>query len=110
MITKRKLATIGGVSLATATVVAIAAMGGQASANAHDSLNWTSIPANSDTRGIAKANALSSQLIEYPVAQGSMPLENPDGVVGYYGYNNNGSLVPDPTIVQAPGHNIEAKQ
>ena len=39
-----------------------------------------------------------------------MPLENPDGVVGYYGYNANGTLVPDPTIVQAPGHNVEANK
>jgi secreted PhoX family phosphatase len=31
-------------------------------------------------------------------------------VVGYYGYNANGTLVPDPTVIQAPGHNVEANK
>jgi hypothetical protein len=110
VITRRWLAVIGATSVAAAAgLVAVASVGGQA-ADAHDSLAWTSIPANPDVRGRAVPNALSPQLFQYATAQGSAPLENPDGVVGYYGYNANGTLVPDPTIVQAPGHNIEANK
>jgi hypothetical protein len=74
------------------------------------SVDWTSVAANKDTRGIAVPNALSPELYQVAVAQGSQPLENPDGVVAYYGYNANGTLVPDPTVVQAPGHNVEANK
>jgi hypothetical protein len=110
MIRRRRLAAVGASALAAAAgLVAVATVGGQA-AQAHDSLNWTSISANPDARGIAVPNAVSPQLFQYATAQGSAPLENPDGVVGYYGYNANGTLVPDPTVVQAPGHNVEANK
>jgi hypothetical protein len=107
MITKRRLAFAGAGVLALATTAGTLAAG---SANAHDALRWTSIPASPDTRGIAVPNSLSPQLREYAVAQGSQKLENPDGVVAYYGYNANGTLVPDPTVTQAPGTNVEASK
>jgi hypothetical protein len=104
---KRRLVAVGAAALAVAATVAMVAT---QSAGAHPSINWTSVPAQPDVRGIAKPNALSPELREYPVAQGSQPLENPDGVFGYYGYNANGTLVPDPTVVQAPGNNVEASK
>ena len=106
----------GLVALSAAAVAVVAAIGvattanGQAANAQDDAVNWTSIGANPDARGITVPNALSPELFEYATAQGSQPLENPDGVVGYYGYNANGTLVPDPTLVQAPGHNVEANK
>jgi hypothetical protein len=73
-------------------------------------VSWTSVAANPDTRGIAVPNGLSPQLREYAVAQGSNKLENPDGIVAYYAYLADGTLVPDPTVTQAPGHNVEASK
>ncbi len=94
---------------AIAATVALYPSDGQA-AGPHPPLNWTSIPATPDIRGIAAPDALSPELRQYAVAQGSMALENPDGAVGFYGYNANGPLIADPTIVQAPGHNVEANK
>jgi len=95
----------GTAALAIATVTL-----DSGSASADPGVSWTSISANSDVRGVTVPNALSPELRQYAVAQGSMALENPDGVVAYYGYNANGTLVPDPTVVQAPGHNVEANK
>jgi hypothetical protein len=65
-------------------------------ANADDKYNWTSIPVNPAVRGVAAPNGLSPQLREHIVAQGSNVLENPTDLVKYYGYLNDGTLVPDP--------------
>ena len=35
-------------------------------------------------------------------------LENPSTAIGYYGYYNDGPLLPAPGAVQSPGHNVEA--
>ena len=110
MNTRKRLASAAVASLAAvAATVALYPADGQA-AGPHPPLSWTSVPANPDIRGIAVPDALSPQLRQYAVAQGSMALENPDGVVGFYGYNANGPLIADPTIVQAPGHNVEANK
>ena len=50
--------------------------------------------ANHKVAGMAAPNVLSPQLIETVVAQGSTPLENPTSLVAYYGYDNNGTMVP----------------
>jgi hypothetical protein len=107
MITKKRLITAGAGVLALATVAGTL---GASSADAHDALRWASVPASPDARGIPVPNALSPQLLQYAAAQGSAKLENPDGVVGYYGYNANGTLVPDPAVTQAPGQNVEANK
>jgi hypothetical protein len=39
-------------------------------------------------------DALSPALIEKPVAEGRFRLENPSKYIGYYGYGNDGPLVP----------------
>src|SRR5215475_11288535 len=104
---KKPLVALGAAA-AAAGIAAAALSAGPASAD--PALSWTSISANADVRGLAKPHALSPQLREYAVGEGSMALENPDGVVGYYGYNANGTLVPDPTITQAPGSNVEANK
>jgi hypothetical protein len=53
--------------------------------------------ANSKSPGIAAPNVLSKELQEAVVAQGSFKLENPDPVVGSYGYDSNGPFVPLPS-------------
>ena len=96
-----------------ATVLAAAGAGVLvfgASAGANADLDFTSIPANTDARGIVVPNAVSPELRLFASAEGAAKLENPDGIVAYYGYNANGTLAPDPTVVQAPGHNVEANK
>jgi hypothetical protein len=66
----------------------------------------THVPAaNPRAGGIAAPNILSPELIETPVAQGSFKLENPVDVFKYYGYNDNGPMVPT-----APGSRLEARK
>jgi Bacterial protein of unknown function (DUF839) len=66
--------------------------------------------ANTKSPGIASPNVLSRQLIETALAQGSTPLENPTAAIGFYGYLNNGPMVPGPNSIQSPGHNVEASK
>jgi hypothetical protein len=96
----------------TVSVIAAAALGAAAAvpAGANSQLSWSSVPANAKTVGLSVPNALSPQLAEHVVAQGSIPLENPSGDVAYYGYHSNGPLVPAPGAVQSPGHNVEASK
>jgi len=55
----------------------------------------TDVPnANSKTPGMVAPNVLSPELDQRLVATGSMALENPTALLGWYGYNNNGSFVP----------------
>src|SRR4051812_33572097 len=110
MILRRRLTVVGAACLALAAGIAAQGAWRGPAASAHPSLSWTSVASNPDTRGITVPNVLSPELIQYATAQGSTVLENPDGVVGYYGYNANGTLVPDPAVVQAPGHNVEANK
>src|SRR5258708_7783396 len=107
MTISRRMAVTAVVAIATVAAATALSTG---SAGAEASLSWTSVAANPDVRGIAVPNALSPQLREYAVAQGSNKLENPDGLIAYYGYLANGTLVPDPTVTQAPGTNVEASK
>jgi len=57
----------------------------------------TSVPsANPKKAGVWNADILSPELREAAVAQGAMPVENPSTLVGFYGYNNDGPLLPPP--------------
>ena len=104
----RKLRLAAAAALAVAAAVASTLGGG--SANAHSRLDWTSVPATPDVRGFDAPNALSPELREFVAAQGAHKVENPTAVVPYYGYNGNGTLLPDPTLVQSPGHPVEASK
>jgi hypothetical protein len=100
----------GRLAAASLTVVLTGLTGAIAatSANAHDGLRFTDVPAGVDVRGVTVPNVLSPQLDARVAAQGSQKLENPTADVAYYGYDGDGTLVPDPTVTQAPGHNVEA--
>ena len=55
----------------------------------------TNVPsANHRIAGIAAPNNLSPELFESIAAQGSNALENPSALVTFYGYDNNGPMVP----------------
>lgn len=74
-----------------------------ASTVAADSSDLTPVPnANPKTAGFAVPNILSPELAEIIVAQGSMRLENGSALTNFYGYDNNGPMLP------ALGSNAEA--
>ena len=64
--------------------------------------------ANTKTAGITLPDKISPQWRETTVAQGSTALENPSALTNWYGYYNDGPMVPAPGDVQATGHNVEA--
>ncbi len=66
----------------------------------------TAVPsANPKIVGTASPNVLSPELVETGVAQGSFLLENPSDVFKFYGYNDNGPMVP--TVA---GSRVEARK
>ena len=71
----------------------------------------TSVPgANPKSPGRVAPNILSVELTETPVAQGSMPLENPSALAGFYGYNTDGPMIPAPGDLPTATHKVEASK
>src|SRR5262249_34868481 len=56
--------------------------------------------ANPNAAGYAPATILSTELRESIVAEGSDRLENPDGIVTNYGYENDVPSADDPSVPQ----------
>lgn len=73
-------------------------------------LRLTGVPANPKAVGFSGPNALSPELVEQAVAQGSLKLENPTADVPYYGYRGDGPLLPAPGDLPAAGHTVEASK
>jgi hypothetical protein len=74
-------------------------------------VDLTPVPsANTKAPGFARANALSPELAEVVVARGANALENPGKNASYYGYNNNGPMLPAPGDVQSATHDVEASK
>jgi hypothetical protein len=97
------VATAGGALFAAVTA-----------ASSSSPTDLTSVPtANPTAAGYAPANKLSPQLREAVAAQGSTKLENPQGIVDFYGYENT---VPSPDnpdlpqMVPTPTTNDEAQK
>jgi hypothetical protein len=63
----------------------------------------SNVDANAKVPGIVAPNILSPELAETLLATGSMKLENPSGVIKYYGYNDDGTFIPT-----TPGSAVEA--
>ena len=104
---RRLVVAVAGLGVAGLTVT----LSGSPADASHELTRLTSVPAVVDARGVTAPNVLSPGLTEHPVAQGSMKLENPTGAVPYYGYDGDApTLVPDPAVTQAPGHNVEASK
>ena len=100
---------LGAVLVAGATIFA-ATVG----ASLNDISDLTNVAsANPKAAGYAPVSQLSPELRQVVVAQGSMPLENPQGIVGWYGYEND-TPSPDnpalPQFVPAAGSATEAQK
>src|SRR5215510_15046955 len=71
----------------------------------------TPVPsANPKSAGKVAPDVLSVELLETPVAQGSMPVENPSALVGFYGYDNDGPQLPVPGDLPSATHKVEASK
>jgi hypothetical protein len=94
-----KLTAAGAAAIAAgAMFVAI----GQASSSSGPDL--TGVPsANTRADGYAPAPIVSPELQQVVRAQGATKLENPQGIVTFYGYESD-----DPQMVPTPGHDTEA--
>lgn len=64
--------------------------------------------ANTKSVGVPAPNVLSPELIATLLAQGATKLENPSDLTGFYGYDNNGPLVPAPGDLPSAIHTVEA--
>src|SRR5882724_3044653 len=82
--------------LAGAAAVAVTALLtlGSGSADAHSAVRLSSIAANQKAAGVSVPNGLAPQLRAAVVAQGANAVENPTDWAAFYGYNNNGTLLP----------------
>ena len=82
---------VAGVA-AAAVGATIASSGGQA---------FTSVPSPAvKAAGYAPSSILSTELRQQLVAEGSVKLENPQGIVTHYGYENDLPSADDPTVPQ----------
>lgn len=66
--------------------------------------------ANAKIVGASAANALSPELRESVVAQGANRLENPSGSIAYYGYLDDGPLVPPAGVALPTVGKVEASK
>jgi hypothetical protein len=86
----------------TAVLLALPLLAAGVPTSAHDQDSPLShVPAaNKKAPGYAPAHVLSPELRQQPVAQGSIALENPEGIVTHYGYQNDTPSPADPTVPQ----------
>ncbi len=66
--------------------------------------------ANQKSPGKVAPDILSVELTQTAVAQGSMALENPSAAAAYYGYNNDGPMIPAPGDSPSATHKVEASK
>ena len=89
---RRALAPHAGVAIAAVVTAAIA--------DSQPRPSLTNVPsANPKAAGYAPAPQLSPELRQIVQARGSMPLENPEGIIGWYGYEND---APSPDNAALP--------
>lgn len=86
--------------LAAGTVAAIGFTAAGVALPAHE-LSLSDVPtANAKAAGNAPASRLSVQLTQEAVAQGSTPIENPQGLITNYGYENDLATADHPGLPQ----------
>ena len=64
--------------------------------------------ANTKSVGVPAPNVFSPELIATLVAQGATRLENPSDLTSFYGYDNDGPLVPVPGDLPSAVHTVKA--
>jgi hypothetical protein len=62
--------------------------------------SYTNVAANTKAAGYAPSALLSPELRQTIAAQGSTPLENPQGSIGWYGYINDAPSPDNPALPQ----------
>jgi Alkaline phosphatase PhoX len=77
---------------------AVGAVAVVANAGPPDGPQLAGVAANTKAVGYAPATQLSPGLSQIVAAQGSMKLENPQGIVTHYGYENDVSSPGDPNV------------
>ncbi len=89
------------------TLIAVLAAGAPALA---DSFTPTNVPnPQAKVVGNSAPNVVSPELALETLAQGSTRLEpNSDSLTKFYGYDNDGPMLPAPGDVQSTSHNVEA--
>ncbi|MDP9345470.1 MAG: phosphatase, partial [Actinomycetota bacterium] len=96
---------------ALAAGVVFAATG---SADSPPGVGLSDVPsANERAVGYAPASRLSAGLVQIAWAQGSSKLENPQGIVSFYGYENDTPAVDNPVLAQmvpTPANPTEAQK
>jgi hypothetical protein len=91
---KRK-AILSGAVVAAALAAAVAAASGP------DDTQFSGVAtANTKAAGYAPAPKLTPELQQVAWAQGSTKLENPQGIFGFYGYENDVPSTTDPSVPQ----------
>src|SRR6266850_3468577 len=68
------------------------------------------LPANPKAAGLASPNILSPELTEVIIAQGSFKLENTSDLTNFYGYDNDGPMLPAPGDLPSLIHKVEASK
>ena len=98
--------------LATVTAAAITLLpAASAFADGSSAKTLTHVPsANTKTPGFGAPNILSPGLTEVLVATGSSKLENPSDLTSYYGYDNDGPMLPAPGDLPSLAHKVEASK
>src|SRR5919197_2976312 len=104
-----RFARVGLLALVVATVGAsalvVAAIGSSSPPSVAD---LSPVRANVKSPGYAPSTVLSAQLAQVQWAQGSSKLENPAArVVSYYGYDDDGPMVPLPSAPTLEAHKTE---
>jgi hypothetical protein len=104
----------GKLILGAVLVAGAAIFAATVGASLNDISDLTGVPsAAPKAAGYAPVSQLSPELRQVVVAQGAMPLENPQGIVGWYGYENDAPS-PDnaalPQFVPAAGSTTEAQK
>jgi len=71
----------------------------------------THVPtANPKKPGIVQADVLSPELYQVALAQGAIAVENPTSLIGFYGYNTDGPMMPAPGDSPSATHKVEASK
>ena len=91
---RRIIWVLGALGIAAVVTAAVAA-----SPNSGPSLTNVST-ANTKAVGYAPWNKTSPEIVDVVRAQGSTPLENPQGITSFYGYQNDVPSTSSPTVPQ----------
>jgi len=97
MTSRKRRAAVAALGCVCGVAVVLAASG--AATSKDDGPALSDVPtANTKAAGYAPAPKLSVELSQIVQAQGATKLENPQGIIGYYGYENDVPSPSDPSV------------